>query len=173
MLGLQGNRVWGGMWQIVVWVGKKVPVCFGKERSRTGSHAGFSAAASASSCHGGLRRGPHRPGFPLRHRRREETGMQGWRGLRSHTLVVTEVTVWAVEKRWTGVYTKVPQKCGWYCDLRLPGLGRWVRTGVEEWRPWTAQKWSEGECPHKGTKLTSTWSASSKWTVQLFPVFLS
>ena len=154
-----------------LWVGQKVPVCFGEERSRTRWHAGSSAAASASSCHGGLRRA--RTGMASLWgtgggRRR---GMQGQRGLRSHTLVVTEVTVWGVEKRWTGVYTKVPQKCGWCCDL--PGLGRWVRTGEEEWRPWTAQKWSEGECPHEGTKLTSTWSASSKWTLQLFPVFLS
>lgn len=163
------------MWQIVVceW-GRRSLSALVKSTAGPGRMAGFSAAASASSCHGGLRRGPHRHRLPSE--APEEGGdgeMQGWRDLRGHTLVVTEVTVWGVEKRWTRVYTKVPQKCGWYCDLRLPGLGRWVRTGIEEWRPWTPQKWSEGDCPHKGTKLTSTWSASSKWTLQLFPVFLS
>ena len=147
MLGLQGNRVWGEMWQNVVceWGRRSLS---GEGHSRTGSRGRlqsnsfciFLAASRAAST--GDRTGI---GFPLRHWRMEETReMQSWRDLRNHTRSHWDDSVRCGEKVDWGVY-KGPSEA-W--------LVLWSETPLA---------WTMGKERHRRVKTVNTPEIVRRW----------
>lgn len=84
--------------------------------------------------------------------------------------IVFEMTAWGVRGRWVWGYEKAPQKLTAVVIWDSCGLGSGTRIGSIGWRPWF-QKVLEGDCLHKGTKLTSTCSAFTAQLHMLLPNF--